>query len=164
MKSKTIVPCDRAICVEADNNRCHMIFLWDLLLEHAIVVDRSHLILCSFSTHPEAPVIKSVLYSSFRQLLWLIRVDVIDDFGVLIYLSTDQPKESIIFLIDKRIVFLIPCFKYSAFRKAFDYWYLPGNIFNCKASRRRLDPYPCWHGWITLEANLDFCFFNGLVY
>ena len=88
--------------------------------------DFLELILCSFSTRSKSPIIESVLYSSFRQLLWLIRVDVIDDFGVLIYLSTDQPKESITFLIDKRIVFLIPAFQYRPFRKAFDYWYLPG--------------------------------------
>ena len=92
MKSKTISPCNRSVCVETDNDCCNMIIPWDLLLEHTIMFDSLKLILCLFGTHPESSVIESVLNTFLRQLLWLVRMDVIDDFGVLIDLFADQPK------------------------------------------------------------------------
>ena len=52
--------------------------------------DSLELILCSFSTHPESPVIESVLYSFLRKKLGLSCVDMIDDESILIDLAKNN--------------------------------------------------------------------------
>jgi len=93
------------------------IVLRDFFFKQTIVIYR-----LQFITSPcsKTPIIKTIHPSVLQELLWLISMDMINDFSMFIYLSSDQPDKAVAVLISQNIVLLVIDHEFPVIRDTLD--------------------------------------------